>query len=83
MVSGVLLHIRTHRWLWIAVFAVVAAVAWLLPADKNSFDYLGDILAISLMMVGMLLILQSQEGYVSPTAAKTSAEEEAMAEVLA
>jgi hypothetical protein len=69
MVSGIVSHIRGHRWLWIAVFAVVAAVAWLVPVNKNSTDYVGDIMAVALMMAGMLLILQSQEGYVSPTAA--------------
>jgi hypothetical protein len=81
MVSGILSHIHGHRWLWIAVFSLIAAVAWLVPVDKNSFDYLGDIMALSLMMVGMLLILQSQEGYVSPSMAAAMAEEDAMAEV--
>ncbi|GGC54159.1 hypothetical protein GCM10011504_35650 [Siccirubricoccus deserti] len=80
MISGILSHIHAHRWLWIAVFSLIAFVAWLIPVEKNTVSHFGDVTAISLMVVGILLILQSQEGYISPTVAAAMAEEEGLAE---
>jgi hypothetical protein len=66
MAGSVVAHIRNHRWLWIALSAVAAAAAWLARSSLGAGYHFGDIMALALMVVGTLLILQSQEGYNPP-----------------
>src|SRR4051794_32180935 len=59
-------HMGANRWLWAGIMAVIALVAWLLRETIGTGYHLGDITALALMIVGMLVILQSQEGYNPP-----------------
>jgi len=61
-----LAHMGANRWLWSAIMAVIALVAWLLRDTLGTGYHFGDVMALALMVAGTLMILQSQEGYHPP-----------------
>ncbi|MCO6415394.1 hypothetical protein JYK14_04280 [Siccirubricoccus sp. KC 17139] len=57
-------HINANRTLWIVVAAVASVVfAWLRSSFGMGYHY-GDLMALAMMALGMLVILKSQEGFV-------------------
>ena len=62
-------HIRSNLWLWICIFAAITAVAGFLHASAGHSGIWGDIMAFAGMVLGMLVIVKSQDGFVPQHAA--------------
>jgi hypothetical protein len=58
-------HVTANLWLWIAIFAAITAVAALLRWNAAQASTWGDIMAFAGMVLGILVIMKSQEGFVS------------------
>ena len=58
-------HIRDNLWLWIAVFAVITAVTGFVRWNVGHSSTWGDLMAFAGMVTGILVIMQSQVGFVS------------------
>ncbi|WP_149538984.1 hypothetical protein [Siccirubricoccus phaeus] len=60
----IMAHINQNRWLWIGITAVASVLlAWLRSSFGEGYHY-GDLMAFAMMVLGMLVILKSQEGFV-------------------
>ena len=60
-------HIMDNLWLWIGICAAGTALAGMMlsyAADRGS--RWGDVMAIFGALLGILVMIKSQEGYVSP-----------------
>jgi glucan phosphoethanolaminetransferase (alkaline phosphatase superfamily) len=68
-------HISANMWLWIIISAVVTAVLCALNWMNPHTNIWGHLLVLSGMVCGILVIIQSQVGYVSPHALKDDEEE--------
>ena len=61
-------HVSANMWLWIIIFAITTAVLcalyWMNPQSR----IWANLLVLSGMFCGILVMVQSQVGYVSPYA---------------
>jgi hypothetical protein len=64
-------HIKDNLWLWAGISAALAAVSYLLLRSDalGAAGRWGDLMALSGMVCGILVIMISHEGYV-PTEAE-------------
>jgi hypothetical protein len=62
-------------WLWIIIFAALTVVLGALYWMSQDLMILAHLLTLSGMVCGVLVMLQSQVGYVSPYAPKEEEEE--------
>lgn len=58
-------HIRDNLWLWIGIFGAITIVTGLMRWSVGHASIWGDMLAFSGMITGMLIIVKSQQGFVS------------------
>jgi uncharacterized protein YqgC (DUF456 family) len=62
-------HVAGNLSLWIGVFAAITAVAGFFTWRYGGASRWGDLLAVGGMVLGILIIMKSHEGYVeSPPA---------------
>ena len=59
-------HVTANLWLWIAIFAAITAVAGFLNWQAGAGSRWGDLMALAGMVLGILIIMKSHEGYVEP-----------------
>jgi hypothetical protein len=59
-------HVSGNLSLWIVIFAVITAILGLARWFLGGGEHLGDLAALSGMVLGTLIMMKSQEGYVSP-----------------
>jgi hypothetical protein len=59
-------HVTANLWLWIAIFAAIAAVAFLLNWQAGGPSHWGDLMAFAGCVLGILIIMKSHEGYAEP-----------------
>jgi hypothetical protein len=57
-------HVSGNLSLWIAIFAAATAILALALWFVGDVGHLGDLVALSGMILGTLIMLKSQEGYV-------------------
>ncbi|WP_218127953.1 hypothetical protein [Belnapia rosea] len=57
-------------WLWIAAFAAITAVMWVLNWMSPNSGIWAHLVVLAAMIGGTLVMIQSQVGYVSPYAPK-------------
>jgi hypothetical protein len=58
-------HVRNNLWLWIAVFGAITTLTGLMRFNVGHASIWGDVMAFSGMVTGILVIMQSQVGFVS------------------
>jgi hypothetical protein len=58
-------HVRDNMWLWIGIFAVITAAAAFLRWNAGHPGIWGDIMAFAGMVTGILVVVKSQQGFVS------------------
>ena len=58
-------HVRDNLWLWIGIFAAITLVAGFLRWNVGHAGIWGDILAFAGIATGILVIIKSQQGFVS------------------
>ncbi|SDB06235.1 hypothetical protein [Belnapia rosea] len=63
-------HISANMWLWIAAFAAITAVMWVLNWMSPNSGIWAHLVVLAAMIGGTLVMIQSQVGYVSPYAPK-------------
>jgi hypothetical protein len=59
-------HVSGNLRLWIAIFAATTAALCLACWFLGGGGYLGDLAALSVMILGTLIMIQSEKGYVLP-----------------
>lgn len=67
MLKGINNHIGANLWLWVGISAAVTVLAMIARNSLGKGYYIGEIITVSAMVLGTLLILISQIGYVAPT----------------
>lgn len=68
-------HISANMWLWIIISAVATAVCCGLYSMDPQSNIWGHLLTLAGMILGILVMIQSQVGYVSPYAVADDEEE--------
>jgi hypothetical protein len=58
-------HVRNNLWLWIAIFGAITALTGLMRWSVGQASIWGDLMAFAGMITGILVIMQSQVGFVS------------------
>ncbi len=71
-------HLSANMWLWTIVFAALTVVLGALYWMSPHLMIVAHLLTLSGMVCGVLVMLQSQVGYVSPYAPKDEEEEVVM-----
>jgi glucan phosphoethanolaminetransferase (alkaline phosphatase superfamily) len=69
-------HLSANMWLWIIIFAALTVVFGALYWISPDLMILAHLLTLSCMVCGILVMLQSQVGYVSPYAPKEEEDKE-------
>jgi hypothetical protein len=70
-------HIRDNMWLWIGIFAAATLVLGLLQLSAGRRGMLGDLASFAGAVLGILVMVKSQEGFVSTHVATDEDDEEA------
>jgi hypothetical protein len=68
-------HVSANMWLWIIISAVATVVCCGLYWRTPQTNIWGHLLTLSGMVLGVLVMIQSQVGYVSPYAVADDEEE--------
>ncbi|MBV1795866.1 hypothetical protein [Siccirubricoccus sp. G192] len=68
-------HIGRNMWMWIGIFAVATAIAGLVRWKVGHAGIWGDLMAFCGCVLGILVMVQSQVGFV-PTYAEQDDEDE-------
>jgi glucan phosphoethanolaminetransferase (alkaline phosphatase superfamily) len=71
-------HLSANMWLWIIIIAALTVVLGGLYWMSPDLMILAHLLTLFCMVCGILVMLQSQVGYVSPYAPKDEEEEVVM-----
>jgi hypothetical protein len=71
-------HITGNLWTWTAVFAAATALAGLLQLGAERRNIWGDLASLSGIVTGLLVMVKSQEGFVSAHAAPDEPEAESL-----
>lgn len=67
-------HVTANLWLWIAISAAITAVAAFLNWQAGGASHWGDLMALGGVVLGILVIMKSHEGYVEPPPAAPEAQ---------
>jgi hypothetical protein len=59
-------HVAANTWLWIGIFAFLTAITGFIRWRVGQVSHWGDAMAVSGMVLGILVMVKSQEGYVPP-----------------
>jgi hypothetical protein len=59
-------HVTANTWLWIGIFSAATALTGLLLYYAGRGSRWGDVMAFCGMVLGILVMMKSQEGYVAP-----------------
>ncbi|WP_144404528.1 hypothetical protein [Belnapia sp. F-4-1] len=72
-------NLSANLWLWITAFAAITAVMWVLNWLNPQSGPWSHLVAVAGMVAGILVMMQSQVGYVSPYAPKDDEEDTVVA----
>jgi hypothetical protein len=67
-------HIKDNLWVWVAAFAAAAMLAGLIQLNAERRNIWGDLASLAGIVTGLLVMVKSQEGFVSSHAAPNDAE---------